>query len=42
LPALATGQTLQVKVKNNWTRLGQKKGSAVLTGQKRTAKINLQ
>ena len=42
LPALATGQNLQVKVKNNWTRLGQKKGSAVLTGQKRTAKINLQ
>ena len=40
LPALTA--SVQVKVKNNWTRLGQKKGSPVLTAQKRTAKINLQ
>ena len=40
LPALTA--SVQVKVKNNWTRLGQKKGSAVLTAQKRTAKITLQ
>lgn len=42
LPVLANGQTLQVKVKTTWTRLGQKKGSPLLTAQKRTAKINLQ
>lgn len=42
LPVLANGQTIQVKVKNNWTRLAQKKGSPALTGQKRTVKINLQ
>jgi hypothetical protein len=40
LPALTA--SVQVKVKNNWTRLAQKKGSAVLLPQKRTAKINLQ
>lgn len=40
LPALSA--PLQVKVKNNWTRLGQKKGSVRLSPQKRTAKINLQ
>lgn len=40
LPALTA--SVQVKVKNNWTRLAQKKGSAVLAPQKRTAKINLQ
>ena len=40
LPAVTT--PLLVKVKNNWTRLAQKKGSAVLTPQKRTVKINLQ
>ncbi len=40
LPALSS--PLQVKVKNNWTRLAQKKGSAAVTPQKRTAKINLQ
>jgi hypothetical protein len=40
LPAL--NAPVQVKVKNSWNRLGQKKGSVVLTPQKRTAKINLQ
>jgi hypothetical protein len=40
LPAL--NATVQVKVKNSWNRLGQKKGSVLLTPQKRTAKINLQ
>ena len=40
LPALTA--PVQVKIKNNWTRLGQKKGSPVLTAQKRTVKINLQ
>ena len=40
LPALTAA--VQVKVKNNWTRLAQKKGSPALTAQKRTAKINLQ
>ena len=40
LPALTA--SVQVKVKNNWTRLAQKKGSAVLAPQKRTAKITLQ
>jgi hypothetical protein len=40
LPALTAA--VQVKVKNNWTRLAQKKGSPALNAQKRTAKINLQ
>jgi hypothetical protein len=40
LPALTA--PVQVKIKNNWTRLAQKKGAPALLPQKRTAKINLQ
>ena len=40
LPALTA--PVQVKVKNNWVRLAQKKGSAALTPQRRTAKLNIQ
>ncbi|MEY4349257.1 MAG: hypothetical protein RL719_554 [Actinomycetota bacterium] len=40
LPALTA--PIQVKVKNNWVRLGQKKGSDKLDPQRRTAKLNIQ